>query len=93
LYFGLLTALLDSEDVREDIGKGLNELDVKAVGGVEGDGRRRTLRAAPEGQALIGLMLEREVVEELRDLVVEDLLELADSEREAIFELQALVGL
>jgi hypothetical protein len=59
----------------EDVGGGLHEFQVAGVRAVEVDGLGGALKAGPEQLAVLGFVVQRERVEQLGDLVVEDILE------------------
>lgn len=80
-YFRSVLFLREPKNVSHDVGCSLDELHVQLVSRVELDDSRRSLRSGPERQALVGLVVEREAVKQLRDLVRVDLGEDLSSQR------------
>mmetsp|Transcript_10588 Transcript_10588/g.33492 ORF Transcript_10588/g.33492 Transcript_10588/m.33492 type:complete len:836 (-) Transcript_10588:341-2848(-) len=84
---GLLVAALGrAQGRRVEVGGREHEVHVQGVPGVEPDGRGRPLRPAPEEGAVALAVVQGEGVEELRDGVVELVLELHDPEAHAQVE-------
>lgn len=76
----------------EDIGTGLDEINMDVIIDVELDRGRRSLGTRPEGLTRFGLVVKREGVEELRNLVVEDILEHVSGEFNALIVVETRVS-
>ena len=77
---------LDAVVERAQVRGRLDELEVEPVGRVERERRGRPLRARPEGLARRRKLVGREVVQQLRDRVVEALLEAQPRPHDAVVE-------
>lgn len=85
-------AVGETENVSKDIGSRLDEIEMDVIVGVELDGGRRSLGTRPEGLTRFSLVVKREGVEELRNLVVEDILEHVSGEFNALIVVETRVS-
>lgn len=64
-----------TEDEGKNIGSRLDKIEVDFIISVKFNRNRGSLRARPEGLTRFSLVIKREGVEKLRNLIVEDILE------------------